>query len=86
MRLIGLDATLYSRTYAHDGQEASWSLLTGTLVNRTLTLNKGQGDAAYAKVGEKGSKKPSKPLRLEDAPSGGDLLGWIGGRRSGEQE
>lgn len=41
MRLIGLDATLYSRTYAHDGQEPSWNLLTGSLVNRTLRLNKG---------------------------------------------
>jgi len=86
MRLIGLDATLCSRTYAHDGQEASWNLLIGTLVNRTLRLNKRQGDAAYANVAEKRSKKPSKPLRLEDAPSGGDLLGWIGGRRSEEQE
>jgi len=86
VRLIGLDATLYSRAYAHDGQEASWNLLTGTLVNRTLRLNKGQGDAAYAMVGEKRSKKPSKTLRLEDAPSGGDLLGWFDGSRSGEQE
>ena len=46
MRLIGLNATLYSRTYAHDGQEASWNLLTGTLVTRTLKLNKGLGDPA----------------------------------------
>src|SRR5688572_5765018 len=29
MRLIGLDATLYSRTNAHDGFEASWNLLNG---------------------------------------------------------
>ncbi len=80
MRLIGLDATLYSRTFAHDGQEASWNLLTGTLVTRTLKLNTGPSVAAYAKVGEKRRKKPSKPLRLEDAPSGDDLLGWLGGK------
>jgi len=86
MRLIRLNATLYSRTYTHDGHEASWNLLTGTLVNRTLRLNRGQGDADYAKVGEKRSKKPSKRLWLEDAPSGGNLLGWFGGSRSGEQE
>ncbi len=80
MRLIGLDATLYSRTYAHDGKEASWNLLTGTLVTRTLKLNNGPGDAAYASVSEKRQKRPSKPLRLEDAPSGDDLLGWPGGK------
>lgn len=78
MRLIGLDATLYSRTLAHDGQEASWNLLTGDLVTRQLKLAKGTGDAAYAKVGEKRSKKPSVPVRLENSPSGGDLLGWPG--------
>lgn len=78
MRLIGLDATLYSRTFAHDGQEASYNLLTGDLVTRTLKLNAGPGDTAYAKVREKRRKKPSKPLRLEDAPSGDDLLAWPG--------
>ena len=46
MRLIGLNATLYSRTYAHDGRRASWNLLTGTLDTRTLKLNKGLGDPA----------------------------------------
>ncbi len=78
MRLIGLDATLYSRTFAHDGQEASWNLLTGDLVTRTLRLNKSPGDQAYDKVGETKAKKLSPPLKLEDSPSGGDLLGWPG--------
>jgi hypothetical protein len=78
MRLIGLDATLYSRTLAHDGMEASWNLLTGDLVTRKLVLNKGKGDAAYARTPVKKSKKPSKPVRLENAPSGDDLLGWPG--------
>lgn len=76
MRLIGLDATLYSRTYAHDGQEASWNLLTGDLVTRTLKLNKSGGDAAYKKVGETKTKKSSPPLRLEKSPSGDELLEW----------
>lgn len=76
MRLIGLDATLYSRTYSHDGLEASWNLLTGLLVTRALKLTTGSGDAAYIKVGKRRSKKPSKPLRLENAPTGNDLLGW----------
>lgn len=80
MRLIGLDATLYSRTFAHDGREASWNLLTGDLVTRSLKLNTGSGDQAYNPVGETKRKKPSPPLRLEDSPSGDDLLGWPGAK------
>jgi hypothetical protein len=78
MRLIGLDATLYSRTFAHDGQEASWNLLTGDLITRTLKLNSGQGDQAYNSVGETKTKKPSPPVTLQESPSGDDLLGWPG--------
>lgn len=78
MRLIGLDATFYSRTYAHDGREASWNLLTGDLVTRDLRLNRGAGDAAYIDTPRKRSKRPSKPLRLEDSPSGDDLVGLSG--------
>lgn len=78
MRLIGLDATLYSRTYAHDGEEASWNLLTGDLITRRLKLNSGKGDAGYDKVDQKKSRKPSPPVMLEKAPSGADLLGWPG--------
>ncbi|MFM7404601.1 MAG: hypothetical protein ACKO1N_11070 [Erythrobacter sp.] len=76
MRLIGLDATLYSRTFAHDGREASWNLLTGNLVTRTLKLNTGKDDVAYDRVEEQRSKKPSRVLRLEQSPSGDELLGW----------
>ncbi len=79
MQLIGLDAKLYSRTFAHDGAEASWNLLTGDLVTRTLRLNTGPGDQAYNPSPEKRTKKPSPPVRLENAPSGDDLLGWPGG-------
>jgi hypothetical protein len=68
MRLIGLDATLYSRTYAHDGYEMSWNLLTSDIVTRDLRLNKGGGDAAYDKVFERRFKRPSKPLYMEDTP------------------
>lgn len=76
MRLIGLDATLYSRTFAHDGREASWNLLTGDLITRRLRLNTAEGDAAYDKVEEKRSKKRSPALGLEHSPSGDELLGW----------
>lgn len=68
MRLIGLDATLYSRTFAHDGVEASWNLLTGDLVTRTLRLNSGSGDQAYNPVGEKKRKRLLPPIRLENSP------------------
>lgn len=76
MRLIGLDATLYSRTFAHDGREASWNLLTGDLITRRLRLNTAEGDAAFDKVEEKRSKKRSPALGLEHSPSGDELLGW----------
>jgi hypothetical protein len=54
--------------------------LTRDLVTRTLRLRKGSDDAAYDKVGERKRKKPSPPLRLEDSPSGDDLLGWPGAK------
>ncbi len=75
MRLIGLDATLYSRTYAHDGFELSWNLLTGDLITRDMHLNRsGKGDAAYDKITEKRAKRPSKPLYMEDTPSPEELI------------
>lgn len=77
MRLIGLDAMLYSRTYAHDGEEASWNLLSGALITQTLRLSKDRG---YDKVGLTRKTKPSPPLRLEQSPSGDDLLGWPGAK------
>lgn len=76
MRLIGLDATLYSRTYAHDGYEISWNLLTGDYLTRDMKLNKKGGDAAYDPIIEKKSRKPSKPLFMEDSPDPNELLGW----------
>lgn len=71
MRLIGLDAMLYSRTFAHDGREASWNLLTGDLVTSTLRLVKDPGPAgeAYDTVGTKRRKRRSPPIRLEESHS-----------------
>lgn len=78
MRLIGLDATLYSRTFAHNGREASWNLLTGDFTSHTLKLRNDGGDVAYDQVGRQRKKKRSTPVRLEQSPSGDDLLGWPG--------
>lgn len=74
MRLIGLDATLYSRTYAHDGFEMSWNLLTGDIVTRDLKLNKRGGDAAYDKAFERRFKRPSKPLYMETTPDPEEVM------------
>lgn len=80
MRLIGLDATLYSRTFAHDGMEASWNLLTGDFTSHRLKLRNDGGDIAYDEVGQQRKKKRSSPVRLEQSPSGDDLLGWPGAK------
>ncbi len=74
MRLIGLDATAYSRTYAHDGFETSWNLLTGDAVTRELRLNKHGGDAAYDKAAKRRFKRPSKPLYMETTPDPDEVM------------
>lgn len=69
MRLIGLDATLYSRTFAHDGFEMSWNLLTGALDTQVLALNKaGTDDAAYTPRFARRLKRLSPPLAMKDTP------------------
>lgn len=80
MRLIGLDATFYSRTFAHDGREASWNLLTGDLHTHTMRLRNDDSDVAYDEIDKRQRRKKSKPVRLEKSPSGDDLLGWPCGR------
>jgi hypothetical protein len=75
MRLIGLDATLYSRTFAHDGFELSWNLLTGQMISRKLHLNtSGQGDAAYDRIVERKRARKSAPVYLFDTPDPEDLI------------
>ena len=75
MRLIGLDATLYSRTEQHDGFEVSWNLLTGAAVVRKLHLNRsGHGDEAFDHVYEHKTVKRSPPVWLSDTPEPEDVL------------
>ncbi len=83
MRLIAVEATLYSRTFAHGAQEARWDLLTGVKVTRSLPLHKGSGDQAYDPGPEKRKRKRSRPLRLEESPDGADVLGWPCGQTQG---
>ena len=68
MRLIGLDATVYSRTYAHDGFETSWNLLTGDATARELKLNTGGGDAAYNPGPKQSFKRRIRAQWLAESP------------------
>ena len=68
MRLIGLDATLYSRTFAHDGFETSWNLLNGDATTRELKLNAGGGDAAYKPGPERSFKRRVRAQWLAASP------------------
>ena len=68
MRLIGLDARVYSRTFAHDGFEASWNLLTGATNTRELKLDRGGGDAAYIPTRQRSFTRRTRAQWLSDAP------------------
>jgi len=74
MRLIGLDATLYSRTYAHDGAEMSWNVLTGDVIATRMKLV-GSGESAnYDKSAVKRFKRPVKACYMEDTPNAEETL------------
>lgn len=66
MRLIGLDAAVYSRTHAHDGFETSWNLLNGDATTRELRLD-GSGEA-YKPGRERSFKRRIRAQYLADAP------------------
>lgn len=71
MRLIGLDATTYSRTNSHDSVETSWNLLTGAHVVVRGTVNKGAGrdsDPAYLYSKPVRTARKSVPVYMEDTP------------------
>lgn len=74
MRLIGLDATLYSRTYAHDGAEMSWNLLTGDVIATKMKLVGSGENANYDKSAVKRFKRPVKIAYMEDTPSAEETL------------
>jgi hypothetical protein len=75
VRLIGYDATLYSRTQQHDGFEVSWNLLTGAAIVRKLHLNtSGKGDAAFDHIYEHKAVKRSPPVWLSDTPTPEDVI------------
>lgn len=79
MRLIGFDTTLYSRTYAHDGFELSWNLLTGRLVTRELHLNTKGGDAAYDPIIERSTVRKTRKVWLSDTADPETLMDEVRG-------
>ena len=75
MRLIGYDATFYSRTQQHDGFEVSWNLVTGTAITRTMQLNRsGKGDAAFNRIDERKQVGRSRRVWLSETPAPEDLI------------
>lgn len=77
MRLIGLDATTYSRTNNHDSIETSWNLLTGAHKVVRGILNKdpeGDDDAAYRLTKPDNTVRKTAPVYMEDTP---DPAGFV---------
>lgn len=73
MRLIGLDATVYSRTYAHDGNEMSWNVATGDTITSSLKVAT-SGDRGYDKLYTRKFKRPVRTIYMEDTPGAEDEL------------
>jgi hypothetical protein len=71
LRLIGLDATYYSRTWAHGGWEMSWNLLTHKMITAELELqgeDKDVSERNYEKKFEQTFEWLSNPIWIEDTP------------------
>ena len=77
LRLIGLDASAYSRTYSHDGAEMSWNLLTGDIVTAQLKAAPDDSDRGYDKVGAKRARRPASAVYMENTPDPEDELNLI---------
>lgn len=72
MRLIGLDAKLYSRTNNHGWSSVSWNLLTGAMVHEEAALIEGKTheENSYGPAKTRREVLKSVPRYMEDAPSG----------------
>jgi len=74
MRLIGLDATVYSRTYAHDGNEMSWNALTGDTITTLLKITGTGENRGYDKLYTRKFKRPVRTIYMEDTPEAEEEL------------
>ncbi len=73
MRLIGLDATVYSRTYAHDGNEMSWNVVTGDTITSLLKVA-ATSDRGYDKLYTRKFRQPVRTIYMEDTPGAEETL------------
>lgn len=73
MRLIGLDATVYSRTFAHDGNEMSWNVATGDTITTQLKVATA-GDRGYDKLHTRKFRQPVRTIYMEDTPDAEEEL------------
>lgn len=74
MRLIGLDATVYSRTYAHDGNEMSWNVATGDTITTLLKITGTGENRSYDKLYTRKFKRPVRTIYMEDTPGAEEEL------------
>ena len=74
MRLIGLDATVYSRTYAHDGNEMSWNVATGDTITTLLKVAGTGEDRSYDKLYTRKFKRPVRIVYMENTPGAEEEL------------
>jgi len=74
MRLIGLDATVYSRTYAHDGNEMSWNALTGDTITTLLKITGTGENRGYDKLYTRKFTRPVRTIYMEDTPEAEEEL------------
>jgi len=74
MRLIGLDATVYSRTYAHDGNEMSWNVATGDTITTLLKVTGTGEDRSYDKLYTRKFKRPVRTIYMENTPGAEEEL------------
>ena len=68
MQLIGMDVTVYSRTYAHDGNEMSWNVATGSTITSLLKVSGAGEDRRYDKLYTRKFKQPIRTILMDDTP------------------
>lgn len=76
MRLIGLDATVCSRTFAHDGNETGWNVATGDPITALLKAATGD-DRGYDRLHMNKFKRPARTIYMEDTPGAEEELGRV---------
>lgn len=68
MRLIGLDASVYSRTYSHDGNEMSWNVATGDTITTFLKMSDSDS-TGYDRLYTRKFKRAVRTIYMEDTPA-----------------